>query len=75
MSNVQIRNVPDDLHRRLRARAALEGTSVSELLLRELESFLDRPSKQAILARIASREPAILTESAADAVQAGRREA
>lgn len=74
MSNVQIRNVPEDLHRRLRARAALEGMSVSDLLLRELENFLDRPGKREILDRIASREPVSLTESAVDAVRAGRRD-
>lgn len=72
MSDVQPRNVPADLHRRLRARAALEGTSVSELLLREPEAFVDRPSKHEVVARIASREPVTLTESAADAVRAGR---
>ena len=38
---VQIRNVPDDVHRKLKARAALAGMSISEYLLRELErSFL-----------------------------------
>ncbi|MGH8586426.1 MAG: FitA-like ribbon-helix-helix domain-containing protein [Gammaproteobacteria bacterium] len=34
---VQIRNVPDDLHRKLKARAALAGMSISEYLLREIE--------------------------------------
>jgi len=33
---VQIRNMPDDLHRRLKSRAALAGMSLSEYLLREL---------------------------------------
>ena len=35
MAMIQIRNVPDDLHRRLKAKAAMEGVSLSELLLRE----------------------------------------
>ena len=35
-SMIQIRNVPDDLHRRMKARAALEGKSLSEYLLAEL---------------------------------------
>ena len=72
MANVQIRNVPDDLHRRLRARAALEGSTVSDLLLRELERFMERPSKKEVLARIASRAPADPAETPADAVRAGR---
>ncbi|HLR97399.1 MAG TPA: hypothetical protein VK053_22955 [Jiangellaceae bacterium] len=72
MANVQIRNVPEDLHRRLRARAALEGSTVSDLLLRELERFMERPSKKEVLARIASREPVDPTESSAEAVRASR---
>lgn len=72
MSNVQIRNVPEDLHRKLRARAALEGTTVSDLLLRELRRFLDRPSKQEVLARISNRDSVSTAESSADAVRAGR---
>lgn len=74
MSNVQIRNVPEDLHRRLRARAAMQGTTVSALLLRELERFMARPPKEEVLARIASREPVSTTETSAEAVRAGRAE-
>ncbi|MGE4425292.1 MAG: hypothetical protein AB7G37_02435 [Solirubrobacteraceae bacterium] len=33
---IQVRNVPDDLHRALRARAHQEGTTLSELIAREL---------------------------------------
>jgi hypothetical protein len=40
---VQIRNVASDLHRELKARAALEGMSLSDYLLRELRHALDRP--------------------------------
>ncbi|MCE0488286.1 FitA-like ribbon-helix-helix domain-containing protein [Ornithinimicrobium sediminis] len=74
MSNVQIRNVPEDLHRRLRARAAMEGTTVSDLLLRELERFMSRPTKDEVLARLASRQPVSTTESSAEAVRAGRQD-
>ncbi len=35
---LQIRNVPDDVHRHLKARAAMEGRSLSEFALRELET-------------------------------------
>lgn len=74
MSNVQIRNVPEDLHRRLKARAAMEGTTVSDLLLHELERFMSRPTKHELLARLASRRSVSTTESSAEAVSAGRQD-
>lgn len=72
MSHVQIRNVPEDLHRQLKARAAQEGTTVSDMLLREIERLVERPAKREVLQRIASREPVRLSESAADVVRAER---
>lgn len=74
MSNVQIRNVPEDVHRRLKARAAMEGTTVSDLLLRELERFMSRPTKDEVLARLAGRQPVSTTESTAEAVTQGRQD-
>ena len=50
---LQVRNVPDDTHRRLKARAALEGISMSEFVLRELEKSLARPPRAELLRRIA----------------------
>ena len=47
---VQIRNVPEDLHRKLKARAALAGMSISEYLLREIEKSLARPTPEELLA-------------------------
>jgi len=41
---VQIRNVPDALHRTLKARAALAGMSLSDYLLAELRQLAERPS-------------------------------
>lgn len=72
MSNVQIRNVPEELHRRLKARAALEGTTVSDLLLHELERYMSRPTKREFLARLSTREPITTSESSAEAVASGR---
>ena len=40
---IQIRNVPSELHRRLKSRAALTGISMSDYILRELRRSLDRP--------------------------------
>ena len=55
MANLQIRNVPDDVHRRLKARAALEGRSLSEFALAELRRSLDRPTRAEVLDRISGR--------------------
>ena len=52
---VQIRNVPVDFHRRLKARAAMEGMSMSDYILREMKKSLDRPSRQEVLDRIRAR--------------------
>ena len=41
---IQIRNVPDSLHRTLKARAALAGMSLSDFLLAEIRSLAERPS-------------------------------
>ena len=52
---IQIRNVPEALHRRLKARAALEGVSMSRFVLREIERALERPSRRELLEAIRSQ--------------------
>jgi plasmid stability protein len=52
---VQIRNVPDDFHRRLKARAAMEGMSMSDYILREVAKSLERPTRQEVLERLQRR--------------------
>ncbi len=70
---VQIRNVPDDLHRKLKTRAALAGMSISEYLLRELErSLARRPTSGELLERLRSHGSVDLTESIPEAVAAER---
>jgi antitoxin FitA len=49
---VQIRNVPIETHRQLKARAAIEGMSMSEFILREIRKALDRPTRQEILEKL-----------------------
>lgn len=49
---IQIRNVPDDLHRRLKSRAALAGMSLSEYLLREIRQVAERPTLEEMRARL-----------------------
>ena len=72
MTSLQIRNVPDDLHRQLKARAALEGQSLSEYALGELRRAMQRPTRREVAERVAAFERNIVSESAADAVRAER---
>lgn len=72
MTSLQIRNVPDELHRRLKARAALEGQSLSEYALSELRRAMQRPTRGELMERVAAFERVIVAESAADAVRAER---
>jgi len=50
---IQIRHVPDPLHRKLKARAALEGKSLSDYLLREIRRVAERPTTEEIMERLA----------------------
>ncbi len=72
MKLVQIRNVPENVHRRLKARAALEGQSLSEYALGELERALERPTRRELIDRVRSRERAAFAESVVEAVRAER---
>ena len=63
---IQIRNVPETLHRRLKARAALEGVSMSRFVLREIERALERPSRREWIEAIRSQPEVELDISPAD---------
>ncbi len=52
---IQVRNVPDDVHRTLKARAAQAGVSLSDYIKRDLEESAGRPTLEEIDARVASR--------------------
>lgn len=52
---IQVRNVPDDVHRTLKTRAAAAGMSLSDYVKRDLEEAAARPSLEEIDARVASR--------------------
>lgn len=69
---VQIRNVPTELHRRLKARAANEGLSMSDFVLREVRKALDRPTRQEVLDRLRALPVRRLRRSAAEIVRAER---
>lgn len=72
MASLQIRNVPDELHRRLKARAALEGQSLSEYALSELRRAMQQPTRRELVERVAAFERLTVAEPAADAVRAER---
>jgi plasmid stability protein len=57
MPNVQIRAVPDDVHRRLRAQAALSGQSLNEFLLARLKELAAMPTVPELAERIRTRAP------------------
>jgi plasmid stability protein len=74
MRMIQIRNVPDRLHRKLKARAALAGMTLSDYLRVELERILERPTRAEVVERVAEREPIELEPSAAKLIREGRDE-
>lgn len=53
---VQIRNVPDALHRKLKVRAAHSGQTLTDYLLAELARLAARPTRDEMLTRIHSRK-------------------
>jgi plasmid stability protein len=69
---VQIRNVPVDLHQQLKVRAAMEGLSMSEFILREIRRALEHPPRREIIERLRSRPVRRLRRSAAEVVRAER---
>lgn len=54
---IQLRNVPDALHRQLKARAAIAGMSLSDYLLSEIKEIAERPTLAEMRERLHQREP------------------
>jgi plasmid stability protein len=71
---VQIRHVPDGVHRQLKAQAAEEGLSLSDYLRQQVEIIAKRPTMKEIVARLEALPPVPMTESPAELVRAGREE-
>jgi antitoxin FitA len=69
---IQIRHVPDALHRRLKARAAAAGMTLSDYLQVELERVASQLTPDEVRTRLRQLEPVVPPESAADVVRAGR---
>ena len=66
---IQIRNVPDELHRVLKARAASEGMSLSDYLLSEVEKVAEKPTLRELMERLRQDEPVELSESPAEVIR------
>ena len=69
---IQIRNVPDALHRRLKSRAALAGMSLSDYLLSEIRQVAERPTLEELRARLHGRAETAPSVAPAEAVRAER---
>lgn len=71
---VQIRNMPEEIHRTVKARAAQAGMSLSEYLLREIRKSAERPTMEELVAQLASLPPFRPSKSSAEMVREAREE-
>jgi antitoxin FitA len=71
-TTVQIRNVSVDRHRPVKARAAIEGMTMSDFIRRELAKVLERPTRHEVLERLRSRPVRRLKTRPAEALRAER---
>jgi antitoxin FitA len=69
---IQLRNVPDRLHRKLKRRARIAGMSLSDYLISEIERSAQRPTLHELLRRLSRRGRVNPRVSPADAVRAER---
>ena len=69
---IQVRNVPDNLHRTLKAQAAMAGMSLSDFLLAEIRRVAERPSIAELRERLRNRSAVTRALSAAQAVRRER---
>lgn len=71
---IQIKDVPTDVHRTLKARAALAGVSLTEYARQTLEQAARRPSREELIRELSAIEPIATGETAAEAVRHVRDE-
>jgi antitoxin FitA len=69
---IQIRNVPDAVHRTLKARAAMAGVSLSDYLLREIREIAAYPTLEEMRERLRQREPVVVSTPAAQVIREAR---
>jgi antitoxin FitA len=71
---IQVRNVPDDLHRQLKVRAASLGMSLSDYLLGELRRIGERPTAEELDRRLRRRKPVYLGDLPARLIREARED-
>jgi plasmid stability protein len=69
---IQIRHVPEALHKKLKARAAMAGMPLSDYLLREIRRIAEQPTIEELWASIQRRPPVEMSVSAADLIREKR---
>ena len=69
---IQIRNVPESLHKRLKSRAAMTGMSLSDYLLAEIENLAALPTEQELRQRISGSDPFDMSNSSAEIIRKDR---
>jgi plasmid stability protein len=69
---IQLRNVPDALHRSLKARAAMAGMSLSDYLVNEIKEIAERPTLAELRERLQRRKPVAVELDAARLVREER---
>jgi hypothetical protein len=66
---IQIRDVPEQVHRTLKARAAREGMTLSDFIKRELERVVEKPSMREWLDHVRQAKPIPTTRTAAHVIR------
>jgi plasmid stability protein len=74
MGHIQIRNVPEDVHRTLKARAAQKGVSLSDYLLAQVTELAQLPTLEEMTERVRSRSRVRLPKPAAELIREAREE-
>lgn len=69
---IQVRNVPDSIHRALKAKAALAGKSLSDWILEELETLAALPTEEELLERLREAEPFTMKHSSTKLIRKDR---
>lgn len=72
---IQVRNVPDRLHRELKSRAKARGQSLTAYIEEILEREVSRPTLEGVIERIERRGPLLPDVDFAELIRAERREA
>jgi len=69
---IQLRNVPDDLHRKLKALAAEAGMSLSDYIINDLKRLAERPAHEELVHRLSKLRPLRLVETPEQTIRATR---